>query len=72
MKFFEEMVIGKQGRNKTVQKEIIRHVGLDTETLDGRLHLLTYFDVSEGLQMKDKMDYLLSDMENFPLIFLMD
>ena len=58
MKFFEEMVIGKQGRNKTVQKEIIRHVGLDTETLDGKLHLLTYFDVSEGLQMKDKMDYL--------------
>lgn len=58
MKFFEEMVIGKQRRNKTVQKEIIRHVGLDTETLDGRLHLLTYFDVSEGLQMKDKMDYL--------------
>lgn len=42
MKFFEEIEIGKQSRNKTQQQRIDKHYGFDTETLNGKLHLITY------------------------------
>ena len=47
MKFFEEIEIGKQSRNKTQQQRIDKHYGFDTETLNGKLHLITYANDNE-------------------------
>lgn len=57
MKNFADIQIGSQSRNKTIQKERKEHYGFDTETYNGKLHLITY----AGMQ---KEGYLFIDLDN--------
>ena len=42
MKLFSKMSLQKQSRNRTIQSQKLIHYGFDTETLNGKLYLLTY------------------------------
>lgn len=58
MKSYTDLKISSQSRSKTIQKRIDKHLGLDTETLDGKLHLICYSD-----PQTDFYDYLYIDFD---------
>ena len=64
MKPFSKINIQKQTRRKTIQKRYNTHYGLDTETLHGKLHLITYSGENKTGYLYNPIDNKESDIKN--------
>ena len=50
MKPYSNLKILPQSRHKSIQNRIDKHLGLDTETLNGKLNLICYTDTNENMK----------------------
>ena len=64
MKQFSKINIQKQTRRKIPQNRYNTHYGLDTETLNGKLYLLTYSGENKTGYLYNPIDNKQSDIEN--------